>query len=116
MRRAHLAALAFAMVACARGDSRATVDSSLARDIALANQGTPDLQPKDTAISAQKTRIEDRGSRIEQKPTRSQVATLPVDTPRSSIPDPRSSAAPIEEPPITPKFRGILAGASFSLT
>src|SRR6185503_12171683 len=96
------------LMSCAGKDSRATVDSSLARDLAQANQGTPDLVPKDTALKRPETRrIEDRGSRIEEKTTSARI-----DTPRSSIPDPRSSAAALEEPTITPKFRGILAGAS----
>jgi hypothetical protein len=100
------------LMSCAGKDSRATVDSSLARDLAQANQGTPDLVPKDTALKRPETRrIEDRGSRIEEKTTSARI-----DTPRSSIPDPRSSAAALEEPTITPKFRGILAGASFPLT
>jgi hypothetical protein len=98
--------VALLLVACG-ADSKSAKDSTLARDLSLANQATAEPQLTDTALSAPA-----------KKPAapRTKAVTKEI----VPAPPPQSPAAlPVEAtpaPPVAAPFRGILAGATFALT
>jgi len=97
--------VALLLVACG-GDSKSAKDSTLARDLALANQATAEPQFTDTALSASAK----KPAAPRTKTVTKEVQALPQQSPAASP----AEATPA--PPVAAPFRGILAGATFALT
>jgi len=113
MRRIAAAILAMAGMGCRNADSRLPDDSTLARDLAMANQSTAQPEFNDTALTTPA-----KAPRI--RPPRAKPPGVAPDTAPARPPDVQtaSNAAPTAASPPTPeapRFRGIPAGASFSL-
>lgn len=114
-RCAVVGVLAVVAAACG-GDSRTSSDSTLARDLAMANQSTAQPQFNDTALStsakapvARPSRGKAPVAKQDSAPGRARETPASRDTAPTPIPAP--PAAPVAAP-----FRGIPAGATFALT
>lgn len=103
------------VVAGCGGDKKVTADSTLSRDLAMANQPTPDVPFGDTARSKAPTTVTNTPRR---PPRRVNADTLPsVDV------SPVAEPAPSQPPAVTPApapapapFKGLPAGATFAMT
>ena len=114
MTRAVVTLLALAVVACTRGDSRATADSTLARDLAMVGQAPADPQFNDTALATQAKQPAASSPRTRvPAPPRDSVTprtthTVPETPAPAPVPTPTPASAPAP-------FRGIPAGTTFAL-
>ncbi len=102
------------VLACADSAKRGATDSAYARDLALAGQTQAVPELRDTALSAPARRAAPAPARREARTATSARAELPVPAPPASAP-----RDPVVEPlaaPSPPPFRGIPAGANFTLT
>ena len=109
--------LALGAISCRSADSRTTADSTLTRDLAMANQATAEPQLNDTALTplarppAPPPRARPRAPR--------RVAPVPQPDTTSTAAAAAAPAATVPDVPEAPKpvpFHGIPAGATFSLS
>jgi len=109
--------LALATFACSDRNKSASVDSDLARDLALANQAPATPQFQDTALTASAPEPRPSAPPPRRTPTTTRTATTRRPQPQPTRVQPTSPAPePVESPaPAPARRRGFGAGTSFGL-